>query len=194
MFNGLTNSEKDFVRIAKENNCLLLRNGWPDFMVIHGDLIIAVEVKHGVGQLNSAQHKMRELFAKIGIPYFISREGAWPPRLGLMLKSPLPIFDLTNKHLVVLREAKSFCESSNLNEFHGTDLTDGIELSRKQIYKICKVLVDMGYFTKRKGEGRGAPNLYRFATTPAAQKSLSRLFAMFDVDDEKHITPNRKRK
>ena len=178
MLNGLTDSEKDFVKTAEKEGYDVLRNGWPDFVLMNGDMIIAVEVKHGFDKLNLAQQKMQDLFTRLNIPYFVVRDGRWPPKLILMMESPLPLLGLTNRHLAVMREAKAFCIAEETEEFQAVYLTAGLGLSQRIVWKICTELVNMGYLTKCKGEGRGSPNLYRFATTPAAQKALSKLFAL----------------
>lgn len=42
-------------------------------------------------------------------------------------------------------------------------------LSQKIVYKVCESLVNMGYLTKDKGEGRGSPNLYDIKILPEAK-------------------------
>src|SRR5580698_8131330 len=54
----------------------VLRKGWPDFLAVAGNRVIAVEVKNHKDQVRPEQAEMHEVLKRIGIPVLVVRDVA----------------------------------------------------------------------------------------------------------------------
>lgn len=70
------NEQEEKIKIALEKKGLrVLRNGWPDFLVVDEDKhqVFTVEVKGGKDQLSNEQKDIHRYFAQMGVPAYIMR-------------------------------------------------------------------------------------------------------------------------
>jgi len=76
-YNGMTVSEllvyKNLAHPQTKNK--VLRNGWPDFLVVGNGTIFAVEVKNDYDPVTEAQKQIHQILESVGIPVWIVREG-----------------------------------------------------------------------------------------------------------------------
>jgi hypothetical protein len=78
---GLNGSESVFWEMETERGSLVLRAGWPDFLVERADgRIVGIEIKSGQDVLSQRQTAMLDLLERAGIVCFVWR----PERDGLI--------------------------------------------------------------------------------------------------------------
>ncbi len=79
IINSLTPAEEQFYLKAKENDYLIIRGGWPDFMIIKGDKISFVEIKDKTDKLTTKQKIMLNILSDLGFSCFV-----WKPDKGFI--------------------------------------------------------------------------------------------------------------
>ena len=77
ILNSLTPAEEQFYLKAKDKDYLIIRGGWPDFMIIKDNKISFVEVKDKDDKLTTKQKIMLKILAGLNFPCFI-----WNPNKG----------------------------------------------------------------------------------------------------------------
>lgn len=85
----LTCGETAIFKKLKSSGCMVLRHGWPDFLVIPPTgKIYGVEVKNGNDVIRPGQKEMHVALRTLGIPIVVTRDGEVEERLGAI---PRPI-------------------------------------------------------------------------------------------------------
>lgn len=73
---NLTDHERTVYNALSELGCIVLRNGWPDFLAIHRESgrIFGVEAKSGQTRVRSDQRMIHRILKKAGVPVIIARD------------------------------------------------------------------------------------------------------------------------
>ena len=80
--------EQRFFAVARKHGYRVLRNGWPDFLLVRRGHKFCVEVIKAQGFPKPHQRQMFETLRRLGVPVLLSIDGTWPPVKKLVRRQP----------------------------------------------------------------------------------------------------------